>query len=175
MPLILNFIVFQVAWFLSLKGAAIGRPWIGVVAVLVFLALEMYFGKRPWADARIAVLAAVGGLVFETLLVSLGMLAYASPVPFAWAAPYWILALWANFGLTLNSSLGWLHGRPVLAAALGAVGGPLAYAAGVRIGAATLTAPAFIAYTAIALVWGIATPVLLRLARPPENEKTGSV
>lgn len=169
MPLILNFVVFQVTWYLSLKGAAIGRPWIGVVAVIVFLALEMFFGKRPGADARIAALAAASGIVFDTLLINFGLLAYASPVPFSWAAPYWIPAMWANFGLTLNSSLGWLQGRPVLAAALGAVGGPLAYVAGVRIGAATLTAPAPMVYGAIAVIWGVATPALLRLARGSEH------
>jgi hypothetical protein len=173
-PLIVNFVVFQVAWFLSLKGAAIGYPWLGVVAVLAFLALEMFFGKDPWADARIAAFAALGGVLFDTLFVQFGLLRYASPEPFTWAAPYWILAMWANFGLTLNSSLGWLQGRPVLAAVLGAVGGPLAYLAGVRIGAATLIAPGPVAYGAIGLVWGIATPVLLWLARPQPDEKKRS-
>jgi hypothetical protein len=175
MPLIVNFVVFQVAWFLSLKGAAIGYPWFGVVAVLAFLALEMSFGRHPWTDARIAAIAALGGVVFDTLFVQLGLLRYASPEPFDWAAPYWIPAMWANFGLTLNSSLGWLHGRPALAAILGAVGGPLAYLAGVRIGAATVIAPAPVAYGAIGLAWGLATPALLWLARPHQDEKKRSL
>jgi hypothetical protein len=165
-PVILNFVVFQLVWFVSLKGAAIGHPWLGVIAVAVFLLLEMFLGGRPWLEARVAGAAALCGLVFDTIFVRLDLLRYASPEPFVWLAPIWILAMWVNFGLTLNSSMRWLHGKPALAAALGAVGGPLAYLAGVRIGAATLNAPVPIVYGAIALVWGIATPFLFWVARP---------
>ena len=31
-------------------------------------------------------------------------------------APLWMMALWAGFAATLDQSLGWLRGRPVLAA-----------------------------------------------------------
>ena len=56
--------------------------------------------------------------------------------------PYWILAMWALFATTLNASLGWLHGRPALAGALGMLSGPLAYWAGARLGAIELVQPA---------------------------------
>ena len=50
-------------------------------------------------------------------------------------APYWMVALWGAFATTLNHSLRWLTRRPVFAALFGAVGGPIAYSAGVQLGA----------------------------------------
>ena len=62
-------------------------------------------------------------------------------------APLWILCLWAAFALTLTRSLAWLMRRPWLAALLGALGAPLAYASaaarvcGGRVRAARRHAP----------------------------------
>lgn len=164
-PALLNFVLFYVVWFLSLQGAASGRPWLGPLALLIFLAVQLRLSRAPRVDAWLAALAAVGGLIFDTLYIQLGLMSYASPVPFAAIAPYWILGMWANFGLTLNSSLGWLQGRWVLAALFGAIGGPLAYLTGLKIGAATFNASPVVVYAALALAWGTATPILLGFAQ----------
>jgi len=78
-------------------------------------------------------------------------------------APGWILALWALFATTLNASLRWLKGRPVLAVSLGAVVGPLSYVAGVKLGAVALVEPAS-GYAALVVEWAVAMPVLMALA-----------
>jgi hypothetical protein len=163
-PLLLNFVCFQVVWFVTLQAAAGGRAWIGLLALAAFVAVQARISRVPGADLRLAACAALGGLLVDTLFIQGGLLRYASPGPLPALAPAWILAMWANFGLTLNSSLGWLQGRAVLAAGLGAVGGPMAYLAGVKIGAATLAAPPLAVYGGVAIAWGIATPVLLDLA-----------
>jgi hypothetical protein len=79
--------------------------------------------------------------------------------------------MWADFGLTLNSSLAWLQRRWLVAAVFGAIGGPLAYLAGVRIGAVSFSAPPAIVYAALALVWGVVTPALLGIAERFADEK----
>ena len=45
--------------------------------------------------------------------------------------------MWMNFALTLNHAMAWLKGRPVVGLILGAIGGPLAYFAGAKLGAAS--------------------------------------
>jgi hypothetical protein len=67
------------------------------------------------------------------------------------------------FATTLNLSLGWLKGRPALAALLGAVGGPLAYFAGHRLGGIELPDPA-VALLVQGLGWSVLMPLLTSLA-----------
>jgi hypothetical protein len=73
-------------------------------------------------------------------------------------------ALWANFATTLNVSLVSLQTRPWLAALLGLVGGPAAYWGGAELGAMSFLDPTA-GLIALALGWGILTPLLLALAR----------
>ena len=75
-------------------------------------------------------------------------------------APYWMLTLWIAFATTLNHSLRWLMHRPVAAALAGAIGGPLAYLAGAKLGALALGTPA-ITLPFIALLW---TPAMIALS-----------
>jgi hypothetical protein len=59
--------------------------------------------------------------------------------------------------------MGWLKGRPWLAVAFGAVGGPLAYLAGNRLGGVEMSEPA-LALLVQGLGWAAMMPLLLRLA-----------
>jgi hypothetical protein len=165
LPLLLNFAAFQLVWFLSLQGAGSGRHWQGSLAFLAFLGLQLALSAERAADVRLALCAAACGLVLDTLYVQAGLLDYAAPLPFAGIAPYWIVVMWANFGLTLNACLRWLQRKLWLAALCGAVGGPLAYLAGVKLGAAVVTAPPVVVYGALAAAWAAAVPGLLALAR----------
>jgi hypothetical protein len=71
--------------------------------------------------------------------------------------------MWALFATTLNLSMSWLKGRPWLAAAFGAVGGPLAYVAGRKLGGVEMNEPA-LALLVQGLGWAVMMPLLLRLA-----------
>ena len=74
-------------------------------------------------------------------------------------APYWIVAMWALFATTLNSSLGWLKGRPLLAALMGGFGGPLAYLAGHRLGGVEMADPV-LALAAQGIGWAALMPLM---------------
>jgi len=113
---------------------------------------------KLWAAAGIL------GLLFDTALVAAGIFdprRQLFPHPFS---PPWMIGLWLNFAAILNQSLGWLHGRPLLAALFGAVGGPLAYYGGARLGA-TETIPGMEGLAILAIGWGIMTPLLFKLAK----------
>jgi hypothetical protein len=161
MPALLNFIASQIVWLLSLYGAGTGRHWLGSVGFLVFLLAQLRMSAAPVVDAKAALVAAGFGLVLDTGYAQAGLLEYAAPLPVSGIAPYWILVMWANFGLTLNSSLAWLERNPWVGAMLGATAGPLAYLAGIELGAARATAPPPLAYGVLGATWAVALPVLL--------------
>ncbi len=85
--------------------------------------------------------------------------------------PLWLLALWAHFATTFRYSLRALVARPWAAVLFGALGGPVAFLAGERLGAVTLTRPLGAAVTALALGWAAAMSVVAlalgALARQP--------
>jgi len=97
--------------------------------------------------------------------VRLGLIHYGAAWPLP-SAPAWLLALWAAFALTIVPLFGYLHTRPWLAAALGAVGGPLAYLGAARgWRALSMLPPQWHALLALSIGWAVAMPTLMGLAR----------
>jgi len=85
------------------------------------------------------------------------------------------LGIWIGFALTLNHSLRFLHDRPWLGLALGAVAGPFAYwIAGTSWGAVRFAEPVATPLVALALAWGVLTPALAWLAARFERETGAS-
>ncbi|MCU0760090.1 MAG: DUF2878 domain-containing protein [Steroidobacteraceae bacterium] len=130
-----NFIVYQVTWLLGVIAAARGQAALGCLILAAAIAVHLWLAPRRAPEVRLVLAALLVGLLWESLLVSFGLFRYASGNFAAGIAPYWILALWAQFATTLNLSLAWLKGRPLLGVAFGLLGGPLAYYAGFKLGA----------------------------------------
>lgn len=162
--MILNVVLFQAGWLACVLGAANGYVREGAATALAIVAWHALRAARPSRELALAAGAAVLGFAFESLLVQAGWVRFASGVLLDGTAPYWMVALWALFATTLNLSLRALQTRLALAAVLGAVGGPLAYYAGARLGALDLVQPAAM-LAALAAGWALATPLLLTLAR----------
>ncbi len=162
--LVVTFAAFELAWFACVLGAAHGRPLAGVGVAMIVIALGLARGAKPRVDAALVAVALVIGLIWDSSMSRLGWIAYAEPGPLPGIAPVWILALWALFAMVLREPLRWLHKRLPLAALLGALGGPLSYAAAERLGACRLVEP-IAAGVALAFGWAVITPLLLVLAR----------
>jgi hypothetical protein len=163
MNLAVNFLAFQLGWFACVLGAANGLPWAGPLVVLGVVALHLARVPRPRPELQLIAVSMALGLVVDTLLLASGWLSYPAGLWLANLAPYWIVAMWALFATTLNLSMGWLRGRPLLAVLAGGVGGPLSYLAGEKLGGIELTAPAA-ALAALAVAWAVAMPLLMKLA-----------
>jgi hypothetical protein len=161
--LALNIILFQVVWFACILGAAHGYAWLGIAATAAVVAFHAARAAHPAAELKLIGLAVAMGVVLDSVPPALGLVEYPGNAiaPFA---PAWILALWANFAMTLNVSLSWLKRRLLLAAVLGAIAGPLSYYGGVKLGALLFSRPEW-ALAAIALEWAVAMPLLALLAR----------
>ena len=161
----LNLLLFQCVWVASVVGAARDEAWWSLAALGAFLVAHRFLAINFRADLLLAGIAVAAGLIFETALLQAGLLVYAASEPWPGLAPVWLLALWANFALTINGCLKWLHGRYWLAAALGAAGGPLSYFGGLQLGAATTDTALPLLLLPVALVYALVTPALLYAAR----------
>jgi len=160
----LNLALFQIGWWAVVLAAAQGQPELGIGVVALSLAYQLAIARAPLAEAALVGAAATVGLVLDSLLLATGWVEFTGGNLAGQLAPPWMLALWVNFALTLNVSLRPLQERPLLAAAVGMVGGPFAYWGGAQLGAMTfLNAPA--ALTALAIEWAVLTPLLAGLAK----------
>lgn len=165
---LLNFAGFQVCWFATVIGAARGAPWLGPVVTVAWL-IAHFAGLRAgvWLEARVILVAALLGWIADSTLVLANLIFFPEPTRLGGPSPVWMVALWAGFAATLRHALGWLRGRWLLGAALGAVGGPLAYLGGEALGAVSLAGSA--AVIAVAVQYAVATPLLLGVVQHLER------
>ena len=160
---LVNFLLFQAGWFLCVLGAAAGRPLLAALAGLVPVLVHLALVRQPGREAQLLLAALALGLVIDSLHLHTGVLRFPAGGPFPALPPPWLLVLWLQFATALHFSLAWITGRPLLALAFGAIGGPLAYWAGVRLGAAGFGPDLGRALTQIGIGWVIAMAILLRL------------
>jgi hypothetical protein len=159
-----NFIAFQIGWLACVVSAAQHRPLLGLLVASAVVALHVSTSSTPGRDLKLIGVAVSFGATIDSLLLIPDWLRYETGQPFAWLAPYWIVALWAVFATTLNESLAWLQRSRLLAAVCGASSAPLAYWAGAQIGAIELVEP-LPALLAIGIAWGLVLPLLTHMAR----------
>jgi hypothetical protein len=164
MTILTNALLFQLGWFAAVLGAAGDLPWIGVLAAAAIAAVHLARAARPLPELALLTVAVVAGAGFDTLIVQAGWLRFDSGMLVAGTAPVWMVALWANFATTLNVSMRLLRSRLLVAALFGAIGAPLAYYAGGKLGAVEFiaTGPAL---GAIAAGWFVLCPLLFVAAR----------
>lgn len=158
-----NFLLFQIGWFACVWSAAAHQPWIGPLVTMGVVVVHVLRASMPQAELKLVALALAIGLVFDSFLVWQGWLQYFSGMVLPNVAPYWIVALWGLFATLLNVSLRWMSGRRVIAALLGAVGGPAAYYGGLRLGALEF-GNMRAGLVALAIGWAVLTPLLFALS-----------
>lgn len=168
--LLTNFILFQLAWFACVAGAAYGMPWLGVSVTLITTAWHLRQSKRAKPEMLLMFTVLLLGASFDQLMLLLQLVAYQQHGWSASLVPVWIVALWLAFASTLNLSLAWLQGRYLVGALFGASGGPLAYFGAQNIGAVTLNSSA--SYIALSIGWAVITPVVLYMAKHMNGFRT---
>jgi hypothetical protein len=163
-----SFVAFYLCWFACVGGAARGVPWLGPIAVALYAGLYLRTipsGAARRRQARLLGAAGAVGYAADSVLVLGGVLTFPPHAVLGWPSTAWMVALWVLQAAVLGGAMSWMRGRVALAAVVGAIGGPLAYFAGERMGAAALgpTHPAALA--AIAVEWALAMPLLVLLER----------
>jgi hypothetical protein len=163
MGLIKNFIGFQIGWFACVVGAAQGYPLVAVAVASIIVILHLLRDNNLYSELCLIISAVFIGIIWESLLLASGWLAYASSGVVSVFAPIWLVAMWALFATTINHSMAWLKNRYFLALLLGAVFGPLAFIAGENLGA-VMFLDRTMALTSLAVGWAVLMPLLLWLA-----------
>ena len=155
-----NLLLFKAGWVACVVGAANGMAWLGALAVLAISLEHLRTATAPGRELRLLGVAAAVGLTWETALVSAGVLDYGAAQP---VAPYWIVALWVLFATTLNVGMAWLKRHWLIAALAGALGGPLSFFSGERIGAVAFGQDT-VSLVVIGLGWAMLMPLLTAAA-----------
>lgn len=109
-PPLLNFGLYQLAWFACVMGAGAGHFLAGVIAVLAVCGLHLAASPHPGREFGIILATGFIGAAGETLLVKGGWVRYHGN-GLEQFPPVWIVALWLAFATTFNASLRWLQGR----------------------------------------------------------------
>ena len=158
------FVVGQAGWFACVIGAARGVAWIGVASAILLIAVHLRRVNRPLPEAKLIISVAIIGGLWESVLVSRGLLAYPDKALIPGLAPVWLLALWGLFAAQINTTYPWLKKRIMLAPVLGAIAGPLSFHAGAVLGALRFVRP-WPAGVALACGWAVLLPLVIALSR----------
>lgn len=156
---IFNFISFQLLWWACVLSAGTGceNALLCLIALLTLLHLHWVEG---WRQAVPLLFTAVTGCIFDQFVYGMGWVSFHNQPDAISYIPSWMIGLWLAFACTLNVSMRWLQHRLILAALLGAIFGPLAYAGAEKFGAVQLPGPTLnLAW--IALEWAIVLPLLV--------------
>lgn len=156
MNIFINFSIYQIAWFLS-----VFRENSGALLALPLLAVHLYLSKHKKADLKMMGLLLASGLLIDGTLHAIGCLSFNAP---SLPIPFWLGTVWLFLATLPNHSLAWLKGRSLLSMIFGALGGPLAYWAGVRVGAASFVWDTGVALITIAVIWAILWPLVMHFA-----------
>ncbi len=162
--ILLNALAVNVGWFACVLGAAGGVPWVGPAVVAGLVAIHGLINRPDAGEWKLLGTMAFLGFGVDSALGAAGVFQYSSGLAgTGWLAPLWLIALWVNLGTAVNHCLGWLAGKPWLAANLGALGGAGAYVGGSRLGAMELGYSLPAALLVLAAVWAVVFPAIYRL------------
>jgi 1-acyl-sn-glycerol-3-phosphate acyltransferase len=158
MKSVLGFVEFQAAWWATALLARAGHGAWAAAAAALFVVAHLARARRRFASGALVVLAAVLGVIADGALRAAGVVSFPVDVDMAPSPPF-MIALWAAFACTLETSLAGLATRPLVAAVVGGVGGALAYRGAQGLGVLALH-DGVRALAAVGAVWLVATPAL---------------
>jgi hypothetical protein len=163
---VINGLLFNVSWFVIVMSQS---NLVAVGQVIVHLCVHFALFGRGLSELRLVALITVLGLLLDQLLFSLGLFNLAGGS----GAPLWLSCLWPVFATTLCHAFSSFQGRPLVAAAIGAIGGGGSYVAGVNLSEVNFGSP-LMSPIVIALVWAVLFPSLLSLAKQIVPANTGA-
>lgn len=173
-----NLISANIGWLACIIGAAKDHHWLGLVVVPILFVIHIVVIERhKIRKIFIVALATMAiGFLMDTILIIAGTV---QPKRWFMMAPFttvWDLLIWANFSLTLDTSLRFLQKRPLAAAFLGAICAPMTYYAGDRLGALHFSEPVFRGLLWVGVMWLFVMPCLSLITMYfYHSQKTNSV
>ena len=153
---LLNYLFYQAGWFACVLGAAAGRPWLGFLLAAALVGAHLWLSVDRAHELRRVGLAVAVGVLVEAVQIAAGTYRFTSGTVIAALPPPWLLIMWAQMATTFDFSLRPIVSRPAAAMVFGALGGPIAFIAGERLGAVTLQRPLAPGLLLLSACWAIA-------------------
>ena len=155
---LINAGLFQLGWFACVLGG--NSLWL-LLAGGALLAHLLWI-SRSLAQVRLIAVVCVLGSTVDNLLLNAGVFAFKQP---GVLIPFWLVLLWALLAITLNHCLAWTAKPLWRAILLGAIGGPLSYYAGQRLGAVQFPLGLWPTLLGLSLLWAGLFPLLSTCSR----------
>lgn len=162
---IINFVLFQAAWFACVISGAHQTSLIAVAVSAPVITISLWM-RKEYLKSDLLLLAYIAGIGFcvDSLNLMAGVFSLNGSPYFKFICPLWLVLLWVVFGTTLRSPLSWLAGRYWLSAALGAMAGAPSYFAGAKMGAVTMNSNWIFSAISLTVTWALVMPLLIWLA-----------
>jgi len=158
-----NIAIYQVVWFVCIRYGNIG----GLIS-LPLLAIHLILSDKRKEDLKTMGLLLVAGMIIDGILTVAGFFAFDPP---GYPIPPWLMVIWLGLATLVHHSLAWMKSRLLLCALLGALGGPLAYGSGVRMGAAVFNWELLPSLLVLAAIWAALWPGVMYLAGNADSRK----
>lgn len=152
-----NFALFQAGWFLAV---ILQTPW-ALVWALMFMTIHYRYFVKDASELKVLLIISLVGVCIDTLWQLSPAISYIGE---GIVIPYWLVALWLIFPLTLNVSLAWLAKNRLLQVVFGLIGGGGSYLTGAKFGAADFQ---WWGLALIALAWSAWLPLFYFLLSTP--------
>ena len=136
--LVIDVAGFQAGWLLAVVGAGRGYPLLGPAFTTLWAAYQLRRSASRQLLLEWLLICGLIGYLADSLLALAGWLEFPQRTLLPGTSPWWMVALWVNFGLALTGPLRWLCRHTGLGVLLGALAGPAAYWGGERLGAVAL-------------------------------------
>jgi hypothetical protein len=159
------YIWLYLGWFACVL---LGKYGFGLPSLMIpALGWALYLkALKPAREAQAKVLLlCVGGMATDAAAAKFGLITFATPDALL---PLWLLSLWLLFAPALHVITQLLSTRLWLAAALGALMGPVCYKSGETFGVLTMGPGALAAY---AVFWAAFTPAAVFWIGQPQKRK----
>jgi hypothetical protein len=149
-----NAVWFQSVWFCAVLGRENLLPaTLGLL--LAHLILCRSLEKELLQLSTIAFI----GIATDAILSATGVYQFDGNV----LIPLWLCALWVGFATTLNRSLSFFGRHSAVTIIVGAVGLPLNYWAGERLGAVSFGYDLIPTLAILAVVWAVIFPLMFKI------------
>jgi len=161
---LINLALYQAGWFAMVLGAANGIPWKGSAAGFILFGVHLGLAREFLPEVKTVLVIGILGTVVDSAQAFAGVFVFESGYWTYWVVPLWLTVMWMQFATLFHYALSWLSGRYVLSAALGAVGGPLAFYTGERFGGVIFPMGMARSMIILAGVWAVVTPACVFIA-----------
>jgi len=158
---LINAGLYQAGWFAMVFGAACGRPWTGAAVGLLFLSVHITLSRERGPEIATVLAIGILGTLTDSAQAFAGVFVFESGYWTYWVVPFWLTVMWMQFATLFHFALRWLSGRYLLSAFLGAIGGPVAFLTGERLGGVIFPMGLRHSVLILAGVWAVIMPLCI--------------